>query len=159
MAFICCFVRDHHVAEDMFQEVGMRLFSAEEAGGQDINDVAKWCRGVAKNLILHYWRNQQRSRVTADMELLDLAGLAFDEQDSESALWRQREEALRACMEDLPERSSHALRLKYHSRLSIDSIARQIGGTIASVSMLLSRIRYRLGDCIEQRLKRDGGRP
>jgi RNA polymerase sigma factor (sigma-70 family) len=159
MAFIRGFVHDYHATEDIFQEVWMRLSKASEGDGEEIRDTARWCRGVAKNLILHHWRDRQRSKVTADSELLDLAELAFDEQDAEASFWGLRAKALQECLEGLPQRSSRVLELKYHLRYSIEAIVRQMGGTIASVTKLLSRVRQALGRCVEKRLQREGVRP
>ncbi len=59
MGFIYGMVRELATAEDLFQEVWIRLQAAVERG-EPIADPGKWCRGVARNLILHYWRDQRR---------------------------------------------------------------------------------------------------
>src|SRR5439155_6359944 len=78
MGFIYGMVRNLAAAEDIFQEVWIRLQEATERGDA-IADPAKWSRGVAKNLILHYWRDQRGAKVVADSELLDLVEQALDE--------------------------------------------------------------------------------
>src|SRR5262245_14241093 len=79
MAFIYGMVREQHAAEDIFQEVWLRLAQAAEQN-VDIEDQPAWCRGVARNLILHHWRSNSRMVVDSELvELLELTELAFDE--------------------------------------------------------------------------------
>ncbi len=158
MAFIRAMVRDHHAAEDIFQEVWLRLDDAVKRG-VEIRSTSKWCRGVAKNLILHYWRDQKRPRVVADDELLGLVAAAFEEHDAAQEYWRVRESALRHCMEKLPQHSRQVLSLKYDTGLSIAAVAQRLGKTIAAVTKLLSRLRQKLRDCVAERLQLDGISP
>src|SRR5512143_4058923 len=97
-AFIYGFVRNSHDAEDIFQEVWVR-FSRALSEGVEIGDQAKWCRGTARNLILHYWRDRRQDKLIADPGLLDLVELAFEEQDANPEYWRVRREALAECIQ------------------------------------------------------------
>ena len=151
-AFIYGFVRNTHDAEDIFQEVWLR-FSEALNTGTDIQDQAKWCRGTARNLILHYWRDRQQEKVVVDQELVDLVELAFAEQEKNSDYWRSRQQALSECIQDLPERSQQLLRLKYEQGLSAQEVADEIMQSVASIWMALSRLRRVLRECAERKLK------
>jgi RNA polymerase sigma-70 factor (ECF subfamily) len=150
-AYILGFVRNPHDAEDLFQEVWLRL-SGALAEGRDIQDQAKWCRGTARNLILHYWRDRRQDKVIADQELFDLVELAFAEQVTHEDFWRSRREALNECVQELPERSRHLLRLKYEQGLSADQVGDQLQQSGAAVLMSLSRLRRLLRDCARKKL-------
>lgn len=152
MAFIRSMVRDHHAAEDLFQEVWLRLHQAIERG-EDIRDTAAWCRGTAKNLVLHHWRSQGRSRVVADSEVVERIEQAFAEQDAAQDYWREREVALRQCMDQLPEKSRTVLALKYYSRLTSEAVGARLGKTAGAVMVMLTRIRQVLEDCVTARLR------
>jgi RNA polymerase sigma-70 factor (ECF subfamily) len=154
--FIFGFVRNTHDTEDIFQEVWIR-FSQALAEGKDIQDQAKWCRGTARNLILHLWRDRRDDKVVVDEELLDLVEQAFTEQDSSQEYWRARQEAVSQCIGELPERSRELLRLKYQQGLSAEAVATSLRQSSAAVLMALSRVRRLLRECAETKLKVSSG--
>jgi RNA polymerase sigma-70 factor (ECF subfamily) len=154
-AYIQGFVRNPHDAEDLFQEVWVRL-SRALADGTDIKDQAKWCRGTARNLILHYWRDRRQDKVIADQELLDLVELAFAEQEPNQDFWRARREALNECIQELPERSQYLLRLKYEQGLPADKVGDELSQSGPAVLMALSRLRRLLRECAQKKLKLQG---
>jgi RNA polymerase sigma-70 factor (ECF subfamily) len=149
--FIYGLVRNTHDAEDVLQEVWLRFFNAV-AEGVEIQDQAKWCRGTARNLILHYWRDRRDDKVIVDQELLDLAELAYTEQDRNSPYWSMREQALRECMDGLPERFKHLLRLKYCMGLSAEAVAEELRQSVAATFKTLSRVRQALRECAQKKL-------
>ncbi len=155
MAFIRAMVRDNHVAEDIFQEVWLRLDDTIRREVEIVN-TASWCRGVAKNLILHHWRDQKRIQAGVDPELLNLVAVAFEEQDAAQEYWRARENALRDCIQKLPEHSIEVLSLKYNGGLPIAKVADRLNKTITAVTKLLSRLRQKLRDCVAKTLQTEG---
>lgn len=155
MAFIRAMVRDNHVAEDIFQEVWLRLDDTVRRDIEIVN-TASFCRGVAKNLILHYWRDQKRIQTAADPELLNLVVMAFEEQDAAQNYFRVRENALRDCIQKLPERSIEVLSLKYESGFPIAKVAARLDTTITAVTKLLSRLRQKLRECVSETLQIEG---
>jgi RNA polymerase sigma factor (sigma-70 family) len=157
-AFIYGFVRHPHDSEDLFQEVWVR-FSRALAEGVEIQDQAKWCRGTARNLILHYWRDRRKGLVEADPELLDLVEQAFAEQAGNQEHWRARQEVLSECVQELPERAQQLLRLKYEQGLPADQVAGQLQQSSAAVLMALSRLRRLLRDCAQKKLRLQGLQP
>jgi RNA polymerase sigma-70 factor (ECF subfamily) len=157
-AFIYGFTRNPHDAEDLFQEVWVR-FARALAEGAEIQDQAKWCRGTARNLVLHYWRDRRQDATPSDPELLDLVEQAFEEQSAGQDQWRARQEALSACIEEMPERSRQLLRLKYEESLSAGEVANRFHQTTAAVLMALSRVRKALRDCAQKKLGLEGQRP
>ena len=157
-AFINGFVRNPHDAEDLFQDVWLR-FSRALGLGTAIADQAKWCRGVARNLVLHYWRDRRQEEIPFDPELMDLVAQAFDEQADHQEAWRGRREALARCLEELPDHSRELLRLRYEEALPAEGIGAQLRQTTAAVLMALSRVRKALKDCARKRLKLEGLAP
>jgi len=155
MAFIRGMVRDNQVAEDIFQEVWLRL---DEAIKRDveIKNSYGWCRAVARNLILRYWRDQRNAKVIVDDELLSLVETAFQEQDAEQTFWRARENALKNCLEQLPERSRDVLSLRYNTGLPIAQVAHRLESTITGITKMLSRLRQKLRDCVAKALQLQG---
>ncbi len=152
MGFITGLLRDSDVAEDIFQEVWVRLASAVEKGIV-IEDQARWCRGTARNLVLHHWRDQRNEKVIANSSLLEKIELAFEEDDRASSNWAERAEALRHCVQSLPRKSKEMLTLRYEGSNSVESVASILNKTSTSIMKALSRIRQGLFSCVERRLK------
>jgi RNA polymerase sigma-70 factor (ECF subfamily) len=152
MAYIHALVQRAEVAEDIFQEVWLRLADAAERGVA-IDDPPRWFRGVARNLVLHHWRSEQRSRVIVDSGLLDLIDQAFSEQDELHDALASRRLGLRACISELPEHAKEVLRLTYVVDLSAEAVAAKLERTSASVLMMLSRLRRSLEECVNRRLR------
>lgn len=152
MAYLIGLVGDIHVAEDLFQEIWIKLSNYDK---DDIQNTHAWCRGVAKNLVLHHWREKGQQKLKMDSELLDQIDLAFEENDDLDGD-RHRKEALQTCVKELPEHSKHLLNQKYHEGHSFAELASKLGKSENALMMSLSRIRKKLQECIEHKLKREG---
>ncbi|MFZ4767253.1 MAG: sigma-70 family RNA polymerase sigma factor [Roseimicrobium sp.] len=155
-AFVGGLLRDAHAAEDVIQEVWVRL-AAEMEKGTVIENQPAWCRGVARNLILKHWRSQQRAKVVADSEVMEafLAQVetAFSEADENADdEWQRRQQALDDCVSALPVKSRHMLSLRYEGRKSVEEVARTTGQTFDAVTKSLYRLRQALTDCVERKL-------
>jgi RNA polymerase sigma factor (sigma-70 family) len=113
-AFVGGLLRDAHAADDVIQEVWLRL-AAEIGKGTILENQPAWCRGVAKNLILKHWRTQRNAKVLADSEVLEVflarVDEAFAESDDSADLWQRRQQALDECVASLPEKSRRLLSL------------------------------------------------
>jgi RNA polymerase sigma-70 factor (ECF subfamily) len=155
MAFIYGLVREPQVAEDIYQDVWLKLANEMEKGVA-IRDQGKWCRKVAKNLIVQHWREQRDAKVVADSTLLafvDFVDLAFEEADATAGRWSDRQSALSECVQALPDKSRRLLLLKYDEGLAVRAIATQMQQSTAAVVKALARLRQALAVCVEKRLK------
>ena len=149
MGFIYGMVRDLAGAEDILQEVWIRLAEAAERG-EAIAEPGKWCRGVAKNLILHYWREKRTGKLVADSELLDLVEQALNEHPQAAD---DRRQALMECIDRLPEKSKRLLQMKYEQGLSFAGMAERLQRSLDSLKMALCRVRQALLECAEKKLR------
>lgn len=149
MGFIYGMVRDLAAAEDILQEVWIRLAEAAERD-EPIVDAGKWCRGVARNLILHYWRDRRAAKVVADTELLDIVEQALNEHQD---YWAERRQALMECIDRLPDKSRELLQLKYDEGLSLAAMAQRLQRSADGLKMALCRVRQALVECAERRLR------
>lgn len=149
-------LRDAHAAEDVLQEVWLRL-AAEVEKGTVFENQSAWCRGVARNLIRRHWEKQQNAKVIADSSVLDTflerVDLAFAEAEQRSEdRWFERRLALQNCVDKLPEHSRRLLSLRYEDRLSLEEIARAMDRSFASVTKALYRLRQSLLTCVQRKL-------
>lgn len=151
-AFVGGLLRDAHAAEDVIQEVWVRLATEVEKGTVIENQPA-WCRGVARNLILKHWRTQRTAKVVADSEVMEAflaqVEMAFSEADDE---WQRRQQALDDCVAALPEKSRRMLSLRYEARKPVEEVAQATGQTFDAVTKSLYRLRQALTDCVERKL-------
>lgn len=155
-AFVGGLLRDAHAAEDVIQEVWVRLATEVEKATRIENQPA-WCRGVARNLILKHWRSQKTAKVVADSEVmeafLEQVDLAFSEADQDDEdEWQRRQQALDDCVAALPEKSRRLLSLRYEARQPVDEVARTTGQSFDAVTKSLYRLRQALTHCVERRL-------
>jgi RNA polymerase sigma-70 factor (ECF subfamily) len=153
--FVYGLVRNTHDAEDILQEVWVRFFAAIQRGAE-IENQAAWCRGTARNLVLHYWRDRKCDLVIFDPELVDLVGLAFSEQDAHRDHWIERKQALKECLAELPDRVRRLLRMKYDDGLSAQAVSDRVAQTVDAVLKALSRARQQLRDCADRKLRVEG---
>jgi RNA polymerase sigma-70 factor (ECF subfamily) len=154
-SFITALAHDPHLAEDVFQEVWIRLTDSVERG-VEIQDVVRWSRGVARNILLEHWRKKRTAKVIMDSNLADLVEKAFDEDTVAEEIWAARGRALEECLGKMPSHSRDILRLKYHDGQSVAEIAGQIQKSVNNAMVILSRLRKALGDCVEEKMHAEG---
>lgn len=155
ISFISGVLRDPQEAEDIFQEVWLKLVAAMDKGIQ-IESQAKWCRKAAKLLILERWRNQRTAKVFADstlIEFLDFVDQAYDENESIHDLRTDRLRALMECLQALPEKSKRLIALKYDQDLALKDIATQVHQSTDAVIKALLRLRQALVICVQKKLR------
>jgi RNA polymerase sigma-70 factor, ECF subfamily len=154
MGYILSAVRDPHTAEDIFQEVWVRL-SAEIQREGEVSQQTAWCRGVARNLLLHHWRTEQRSKADLFGDLDDVL-LELDTALAEDSLHvaeaNDRHIALAECLVRLPAPAQELLKLRYEFGFSIDEISTRVSKSVAAITKTLSRLRELLCQCVERRL-------
>ncbi len=155
MSFINGLVRDPQVAEDIFQEVWIKLANVMEKGVQ-VEHQAKWCRQAARYLILQHWRDQRTAKVFADstlLEFLDFVEQAYEENESLDDARLNRQRALNECLRALPDRSKRLITLKYEQGRSLKEIAAQLEQSTDAVIKALLRLRQALAVCVHKKVK------
>ena len=147
-AYIGSMVRDPHAREDIFQEVALAMCDAFERYDES-RPFKAWARGIATNKILKLWEQSKREIVAFSPEAVEAVASAYEETDDQVS---DAQEALRHCMENLPERSRQLLGLRYGGALKLKDIAVRMGRTLSAAHKALARIRAGLQQCIQRRL-------
>jgi RNA polymerase sigma-70 factor (ECF subfamily) len=148
LAYIRAIVRDHHLAEDVFQEVAVLAVRK----GDEIRDgrhFLAWMRLAARHRALKAQRRQHQY-LLLDETLLDQMDDQWAEQDPSSA--SDLVETLRSCVERLSPYARNLVKLRYVDGLSGLRLAEVVDRTLNTVYVALSRIHRSLGECIKQRL-------
>ncbi len=144
--FILCMVRDFNLAEELFQEVSVRILEREAEFTPGTNFGA-WAREFARRTVLEEQR--RRGRLLLDDEAVAAVAVQFEREDGGTASQR---EALRGCLERVDEQARRLIDMRYDGGLSMAEIGEKLGRTAGAVQVALSRVRAWLGECIRRRL-------
>jgi RNA polymerase sigma-70 factor (ECF subfamily) len=147
-AFLGALVRDREARDDLFQEVALTLWH-EFPRYDRTRPFGAWARGIAANKALQRLRKDARLPVPFPPASIQALLDAYDRTEGDDSL---REEALRACLDELPEKSRRLLALRYEQSLKLHEIAARVRATLDAVHKALSRLRTRLQGCVRRRL-------
>jgi RNA polymerase sigma-70 factor (ECF subfamily) len=148
--FILSLIPDSNDADDILQEVSVVVLAKTDPP-QEIQKFPAWCRGVARNVMLHHWRSRRKT-LTPSARFLEAVEMAYQEGDAREDEMNLRRRALEECLQRLPDSSRNLLELRYVQKAPSQEIARTLGRTATSVRMALVRVRQALGSCIQGRL-------
>ena len=133
-------------AEDMVQEVYMKLWSKRDAL-PDVQDVEAYCVTLTKNMCIDRLRMAEADK--ADVDEVPTVLAATD--DVEAQVERHDAvEQVKQIIGTLPEHQQQVITLRDMEDCSFEEIAEQTGLTAVNVRMLLSRARK----TIRERFKR-----
>jgi RNA polymerase sigma-70 factor, ECF subfamily len=153
LAYLRSLSGNAHVAEEMLQEVWLKLSEAIDKN-TEIIDTQNWCRGVARNLMKHHWREKAKLNNVPDDELLNLIDKAYQENSTDNDQYSDFIDALRACLQNLPLKARKLLDYKYKENLKFDEISIKLDENKNALMMRVSRLRTVLQDCIQKRISR-----
>ena len=133
-------------AEDMVQEVYMKLWSKRDAL-PDVQDVEAYCVTLTKNMCIDRLRMAEVEKEDVDEVPTMLA--ATDDVEAQVER-RDAVEQVKQIIETLPEHQQQVITLRDMEDCSFEEIAEQTGLTAVNIRMLLSRARK----TIRERLKK-----
>jgi RNA polymerase sigma-70 factor (ECF subfamily) len=144
-------LRDRDATENLVQQVFVDAYlhlDQYEPG----TDFGAWIRTVARNRLRKELRTASREdrrlatyRARLAERLKAEAGDQHDDSDAYIA-------ALRGCRELLPARDAALLRMRYEKGMTFEQIAEKQGQSAEAVQRMISRIRFRLRDCIQTKM-------
>lgn len=147
LAWTWAIVRDHHLAEDILQEVAVEVMRKHD----EINDaehLGRWLRRAARLRGIDALRRRGRGPAPLSDETLDALAEAWPPADAASP----RMEALRACLAQLGAYARRLVALRYREGLSGQALADALDRKLNTVQVALSRAHGQLADCVRQRL-------
>ncbi len=148
-------VKDHYIAEDIFQETFIKVINTLKAGRY--NDEGKflpWVIRIGHNLVIDHFRREKRSPLVTDSEGNDIfATIAvFDESAEDILLRNQAHNDIRSMIQLLPEEQREVLIMRHYADLSFKEIA---DVTNVSINTALGRMRYALTNLRKMLLDKD----
>ncbi len=150
-AWISLVVGDAAARDDVFQEVALALWKNFHRY-DEARPFGAWARRIAAHKAVDAHRRRVARPVTLSPEAIEALNRAFDAAEPTVA---EEEDALAACLAQLPEKSRQLLDWRYAERLDAREMARRAASTPDAIYQQLSRLRAALGDCIRRRLGRE----
>jgi len=131
--YVLSFVRDQHEAEDITQQVFLKLMSVLDKYRPREVPFTSWLLRVARNVALDSLRRRRA-----------LLCEAYDATDQSDQAGDDRRRGLEQALESLPEEQRHVVMLRHLVGLTPGEIAERMGRTESSIHGLHHRARQAL---------------
>jgi RNA polymerase sigma-70 factor (ECF subfamily) len=137
-------VKDKYLAEDIFQDVFIRIIDTVRSGRYtDEGKFLPWAMRIAHNLCVDHFRKVKRTptiRTGEDQDIFEV--LNFTEENAEDRMIRQQSHnRVRSMLDKLPEDQREVIILRHYADMSFKEIADITG---CSINTALGRMRYGL---------------
>ena len=150
LAYIGAIVRDHHVAEDVLQEVSLLAIEKAEQI-KDADTLIPWLRVAARYRALKAIDRQGKHVQLMDAQLLDLMEPHWQEADRLSS--QELSKALHACIAKLAPQAQKLVELRYGVGLAMKEIADKLGRKTDTLYKNFTRIHAALARCMHLAMK------
>lgn len=137
-------VKDKYLAEDLFQDVFIRIIDTVKGGRYtDEGKFLPWALRIAHNMCVDHFRKVKRSpciKTSDDRDIFEV--LNFSEPSAETKMMQsQSHERVRKMIDMLPDDQREVIILRHYADLSFKEIAAL---TKCSINTALGRMRYGL---------------
>ncbi|MCF8362019.1 MAG: sigma-70 family RNA polymerase sigma factor [Prolixibacteraceae bacterium] len=143
--YILVTVKNHHLAEDIFQDAFIKVVRSLKSGKYiDNGKFASWVMRIAHNLVIdHYRREKNMSTCSNDASEYDLFNSTkFSDENIEDLMINdQILNSVKDLVEELPEDQKQVVKMRHYMDMSFKEIAEQ---TNVSINTALGRMRYAL---------------
>lgn len=144
--YIMFVVRDHDIADDIFQETFVKVITKLQEGKYtDSGKFTFWLTRIAHNVIMDWYRQQRNERIvepTEDNDLSNLKGASVLDSYRESEIVNEQVmNDVRKMMDMLPATQREVVFMRFYQDMSFKEIAEVTG---VSINTSLGRMRYAL---------------
>lgn len=141
---IYLFVKDRDLAEDLFQEVFIKIIDTLRKGTYNHEGkFSQWATRIAYNMCVdHFRRGKRRTKVNTseDFDIFDVLYVKEDNREDELIL-SETHSQIRKLVDSLPEEQREVVILRHYADLSFKEISSL---TRVSINTALGRMRYAL---------------
>lgn len=148
-AFIGSMLRERNTRDDVLQETALVLWKEFDRYDRS-RSFGAWARGIASNKVLQRLDRDRRIPQSLPAEAVPAVLASFERTDIPGDA---RREALEVCLQQLPDKSRALLKLRYEQGMSVAQLAERMTSTLDAIHKSLSRIRAKLQECVERRLR------
>ena len=148
LAYVMTLLPDLETAQDVLQNTNLVLWEKAETFTDGTNFMA-WACAVARHEVLAHWRRTQRERHIFDAALVEQLAVTaerFHESSSRLSVYLDGCLALRSAEE------RELLRERYAADGSVSEMAERRNLPPARLSVILTRLRHKLLECVERKL-------
>ncbi len=141
---IYLFCRDQQLAEDIFQEVFIKIINTLRGGRYNHEGkFLQWALRISHNLCVDYFRRDKRRPTMSPTEEFDIFNvLSLSDESAEHDMMRsQSHDRVRLLIDALPEEQREVVILRHYADMSFKEIASL---TRVSINTALGRMRYAL---------------
>jgi RNA polymerase sigma factor (sigma-70 family) len=141
---IYMFVKDHELAEDLFQEVFIKIIDTLRKGRyNNEGKFIQWALRISYNLCVDYFRKSKKVSFTSGSESFDIFSTIDNKEDNmeDLIIKDQTHTKLRAIIDQLPDEQREVIMLRHFADMSFKEISLV---TKVSINTALGRMRYAL---------------
>ncbi|MEY4937282.1 MAG: hypothetical protein RIS64_3641 [Bacteroidota bacterium] len=141
---IYLFTKDQSLAEDIFQEVFIKIINTLRSGKYNHEGkFLQWAMRIAHNLCIDYFRRNKRRPHVSPTEEFDIFNvLSLSDESAEQKIMRsQSHDRVRRLVDALPPEQREVVILRHYADMSFKEIAQL---TRVSINTALGRMRYAL---------------
>jgi RNA polymerase sigma-70 factor (ECF subfamily) len=143
--YILLIVKNHHLAEDIFQDTFIKVIRSLKTGKYTENGkFISWVLRIAHNLIIDHFRKEKLLSTTSNDDVsVDLFNSPkYSEENVEDRMvWEQIHNDVHLLIRELPEDQRQVIIMRHFQGLSFKEIAEL---TDVSINTALGRMRYAL---------------
>lgn len=143
-SYILMVVRDHHLAEDIFQDAFIKVINTLRSGNyKEEGKFIQWVMRISHNLIIDHFRKSRRIITVDNDESYDIFETLriFDTNVEDRMVVDQIHQDVRSLIEFLPPEQRDVVMMRHYSDMSFKDIAEE---TNVSINTALGRMRYAL---------------
>ena len=151
MTYLRAAVRNQTAIEDLFQET--MLIAWRKLNEYDRTcPFGPWIRGIAAKLIMTHFRKAKSDIMITGCDTLEyLSQLIEHIHDRTGDTWEQKIDALRLCIDALPDRYQSMIHLRYFEDQPASKISDITKIALETVRKRLQRARLKLLDCLKRK--------
>lgn len=141
---IYLFVKDREIAEDLFQDVFIKIIDTLRKGNYNHEGkFSQWAIRIAYNMCVdQFRRNKRRTKVSGgdDFDIFDILELP-DENREDQMIRSETHDRIKQLVDSLPDEQREVVILRHYADMSFKDIALL---TRVSINTALGRMRYAL---------------
>jgi len=138
-------VKEHQLAEDIFQDTFIKVMKSLERGRyQENGKFVSWVMRIAHNMIIDHFRKEKQMKMIANEEYeADIFNSQrFSDKNVEDCMVKEQiDKDVRKLVDELPDEQREVVMMRHYMGMSFHEISEQTG---VSINTALGRMRYAL---------------
>ena len=149
-AAVWVMLKDTQTSEDIFQNVALKALT-KNVTFETEDHILSWCFITARREAIDYIRKHKRMTTGIEPAVMELLESEWIKETKSKG--NKQIDALRDCIEKVPENSKDLLKLRYFEGHSCSEVGKIIGLGLDAVYKRLSRLHKSIKKCMECKLE------